>query len=145
VSRFMSLVTVVVSAVVIACGSSTASPGRSAVTTSEVALDREFDLAPGQTARVPSLGLSVRFDAVQNDSRCPQGVACVWAGNAEVRLTLERGGASRQVTVNTMVEPKSVSEGNVTVTLTRLTPGTVAERRIAQGDYRATLLLAGGR
>ncbi len=43
-------------------------------------------LAMGKSATLRP-GLSLSFDRV-NDSRCPQGVQCVWAGELVYRLTL---------------------------------------------------------
>src|SRR5687768_16827241 len=37
-------------------------------------------------------GVSVRFDSVE-DSRCPPGVQCVWAGKLSYRFSIRRGDA----------------------------------------------------
>ena len=51
-------------------------------TVQDVALNREFRLRLGETARVS--GLLVTFTDVPQDSRCPLGVLCIWAGNGTV-------------------------------------------------------------
>jgi len=48
-------------------------------------------LEPGASAAVVS-GLTLRFDAAE-DSRCPSGVQCVWAGRLDCRFSLLRKGA----------------------------------------------------
>lgn len=48
-----------------------------------------FTLARGAGMPVAS-GLVLRFDAV-DDSRCPAGVQCVWAGRLSYRFSLRRG------------------------------------------------------
>ena len=45
-----------------------------------------FRLAIGETTTVA--GAPVRFDSVASDSRCPEGVQCVWEGAASVRLVV---------------------------------------------------------
>jgi len=43
---------------------------------------QEFTLYVGQTATVAGENLEIRFAEVISDSRCPQGVTCIWAGEA---------------------------------------------------------------
>jgi hypothetical protein len=55
-----------------------------------------FTIAPGDTVRVMDEDLAIEegrlvFEEVLTDSRCPAGVSCVWAGEAQVRLTLFYG------------------------------------------------------
>ncbi len=46
--------------------------------------------------------LVVKFVSVPEDSRCPKGAACVWAGNAKVKLEVRKGrGAWKTVELNT--------------------------------------------
>ena len=35
--------------------------------------------------------VTVKFVAVVEDSRCPQGTQCVWAGNAKVKVSISKG------------------------------------------------------
>jgi hypothetical protein len=46
-----------------------------------------FRLREGESRR--AAGALVRFIEVASDSRCPQGVTCVWEGDADVRLTVD--------------------------------------------------------
>lgn len=55
-----------------------------------VPLGQEFELAPGQSARATPDGLVVTFQGVEEDSRCPVDVQCVWEGNALVVVSAER-------------------------------------------------------
>ena len=52
-------------------------------------LGEQFSLPIGQTVDIVSQGLSIRFDAVTSDSRCPNGVECVWAGEAKCRMIIK--------------------------------------------------------
>src|SRR4051794_30365252 len=62
-------------------------------------LNQSFDLKVGQTVSVQDTRLRVSFQSVAEDSRCPEDVTCVWAGNAKIVLTLSKGGR-RPATIN---------------------------------------------
>src|SRR5213595_3393904 len=64
-------------------------------------LSREVKLNVGQKLTVPETSLRITFTAVENDSRCPADVTCVWAGNAAVKLELSGLGKAKSVTLNT--------------------------------------------
>ncbi len=49
-------------------------------------LDSPFQLQLGQTALLQAQGISVKFVEVVEDSRCPMGVECVWAGQALILI-----------------------------------------------------------
>jgi len=51
-----------------------------------------FTLERGQGVELAP-GLSLRFDAV-DDSRCPGGVQCIWAGKLDYRFSIRRAGAA---------------------------------------------------
>src|SRR5688500_18294200 len=61
-----------------------------------VALGQEFTLGPGESVSLADGVLSVRFERVTEDSRCPRGVNCVWEGDAVVAIVASRAGASGQ-------------------------------------------------
>lgn len=134
-----ALFTHLVVASLIGCGSSTTSSSLPAPSTTEVDLDQQFTLAPGQTARIPGPGLAIRFDSVAGDSRCPQDVVCVWAGDAAVHLTLTRNGTSRTVVVHSTLEPRNVTDGAVQIELLGVAPNTDSRRPIPPGEYRIRL------
>lgn len=70
-----------------------------------VALGKEFTLPVGKTAVIEGEELSIKFQEVTSDSRCPSDVVCVQMGDAKCDmvftykeqnypLTLEAGGES---------------------------------------------------
>lgn len=126
------------------CGSSTPSSSLPVPTTTDVSLDQTFTLAPGQSARIPSQGLEVRFDSVSGDSRCPEDVVCVWAGDAAINLTLTKSGQSRAVAIHTTLDPKVIAEGEVQISLVKLAPNTNSKKSISQGEYRVQLKASTG-
>jgi len=107
---------------------------------------REFRLRAGRTVTLAREGLRLRLVRVAADSRCPTGVDCVWAGNAEV--VVEVGTRNRRVSktlrLNTNASPERPAEDkyrSYTVKLVELKPYPRAGRKIKQGEYTATLLV----
>lgn len=107
---------------------------------------REFTVRAGRTVTLAGENLRLRFVRVAADSRCPTGVDCVWAGNAEV--IVEVGAKNRRVSktlrLNTNASPERPAEDkyrSYTVKLVGLKPYPRTTRKIRQGDYTVTLLV----
>ena len=110
-----------------------------------VQLDKEFDLRIGQTASIDAAGFDITFTAVTEDSRCPQGVDCIWAGNAIVQVKISRDHAdSRDLDLNTGIEPKERRYGEYRVSLVRLQPHPKKDIPIRKQDYAATFVVHKG-
>jgi len=111
-----------------------------------------FALDRGQIGRLDNGGRLV-FANVVNDSRCPKGVQCVWAGTATVHLQLVPDPAVRD-TVNLLAvlnggaDPAQASAQlpvdtlGVSITLLDLTPYPVAGRTSTTVRPRATIRVA---
>lgn len=95
------------------------------------------ELPIGQAATLGAV--SIRFDSVGGDSRCPTDVTCVWAGNAELWLTLAEGGDSTAVSLNTTVEPLAVEFASYRLSLSDLTPHPASTSSIPPSAYVAKL------
>ena len=105
---------------------------------------QEFSLKVGEKKKLEGVDLQVKFAGVPQDSRCPTNVNCVWAGNAEVALDLLHNNCSTVVTLNTHRSSGTGDEGKVggfRIKLVKLIPYPHTERKIAPGDYTATLLV----
>lgn len=87
----------------------------------------------GETARLG--GVAVTPLSLVEDSRCPRGVSCVWAGR--VRIAARIGGATRELTLG---QPASVAGG--AVTLVEVSPARRRDTAIAARDYRFGFRLA---
>jgi hypothetical protein len=102
--------------------------------------DTTITLAPGAESFPVGDVFHVSFAAVTEDSRCPLGVECTWAGNAVVRIGLALGmGPTVPYDLNTTVDPRSVIFSSYRVTLVALTPARLFTDTIPAGAYRATL------
>jgi hypothetical protein len=93
----------------------------------------------GQTVYVD--GPRVTPLAVVEDSRCPTGVACVWAGRLRISARIDLGSGSRTREM-TLGEPQQVADG--TLELVEATPHPTAKRHIEFGDYRFGFRFMGG-
>ena len=75
---------------------------------SDLTVTGQATLGVGESAVVD--GVSVTFDGVEEDSRCPPDAVCVWEGVAFVALDLD--GTARRVRV---VDPERSPEAGVRV------------------------------
>ncbi len=81
-------------------------------------LGEAFTLTVGTTATFKDEPLQLRFINVPADSRCPEGVVCVWAGDAAVRIQFTES----VDTLHTMHIPSEVTRGAYTVRMLQLDP-----------------------
>ncbi len=125
----------------VACaGSGGAVGSNNPVGTKVVAVDQDFDLAPGGTGTIDSGALTLTFDKVAEDSRCPTGVQCVWAGNGTVMLTVAPSGASKySVQLNTTLDPHAATAGPYQIGLVGLKPYPKQGSTIPPKSYIVTL------
>ncbi len=108
----------------------------------EVAIDQDFTLAFGRSVAIENTGYTVTFQDVLQDSRCPVNADCVWAGNARIRLAINR--PTRHVAVNTDLDPRHavIAEAGIrqlVLQLEALSPLPQVDRPTNKDAYRATL------
>jgi hypothetical protein len=107
---------------------------------SQAGLDKGFKLGAGRSARIADTDLTVRFDRVEADSRCPTDVQCITAGDAEVALSIAAGqAAAERHTVHTSREPRATTHGAFRIELVALDPAPVSTRETRESDYVLTL------
>jgi hypothetical protein len=130
-----------VASISIACAGTGAAVGSSPPTSTKVVvLAQDFELTPGQAAVVDGGALTLSFDKVAEDSRCPSDVQCVWAGDGAVALTTSTPGTGRvPVALHTTLTPKTVNAGPYAITLVGLKPYPKQGSKIPQATYVATL------
>ncbi len=109
--------------------------------------DRQIVLSPGDSQRIPDTDLTVVFEAVVEDSRCPVGTNCVWAGDAIVRMRIDSANAkpTRYMLHTNDGFEREVVHGTVRIRLSSLTPEPTADRRPRAEDYRVTLVIREGK
>lgn len=107
-------------------------------TSPTIPLNREFVLAPGAAALIGGASMTIKFNGVTGDSRCPADAVCVWGGDAIVSLTVTSTGGSRNHELHTG-DMRPVTHDDVTISLVQLAPYPFSSSPIQPGDYRATL------
>ncbi|HSR66701.1 MAG TPA: hypothetical protein VLU25_02075 [Acidobacteriota bacterium] len=108
-------------------------------------MDMPFQLPLGRSARIADQDLTVTFEEVLEDSRCPQGVDCIWQGRATIRLTLRQGEEKHSLQLTAQAGSPELAEtrqGNYLLRLTDLLPYPKEGQTIPPTDYTATLLIA---
>lgn len=107
---------------------------------SVVSMNQPVRLAVGESVSLNNSSLSVGFEGVASDSRCPKDVQCVWAGDAAVTMWLEEAGAERVTfELHTTTEPKEVTHGAYVVRLQEVEPYPESTGSIAAEDYLVTV------
>ncbi len=109
--------------------------------TPDAVLENRLTLKVGEEKYVPEGNFYVRFDGVLEDSRCPVGYECLWAGNGEVALSFRIKNDWEAFTLNTLLEPNQIRYGGFTVLVKALDPYPVADQEIDPDLYVLTLEL----
>jgi hypothetical protein len=109
-------------------------------------IGKPFDLKVGESVTVGTHGLTVGFDELVSDGRCPIGLLCFWEGDAATLLWSQRPGETRQdFQLHTYSGFKQkVSYGDYVITLVQVSPYPVYQAPTAPGDYVATIRVDGG-
>lgn len=95
-------------------------------------------LSPGVEQPLFGSVATIGLSRVENESRCPSGVQCVWAGNAAVIAGLRFGkGPTTPYTLNTNVQPRLITVSGYQIRLDSLSPYPRADRPTTPADYRA--------
>jgi hypothetical protein len=93
----------------------------------------------GQTVTVG--GPRVTPLALVEDSRCPQGVQCVWAGQLRITARVASGTGS---TVRELTSGKPISVADGSLLLADVQPAKRSDVAAAPGDYRLGFRFEGG-
>lgn len=98
-------------------------------------LNKTVSVKIGQRLAFNELDDQILFSGVSEDSRCPEGTHCMWAGRARVQLTykgntidLDIPGMQQEVDVNK-------THDGLIFTATKLAPYPQAGNSIKAGDY----------
>ena len=95
-----------------------------------ITLNTSTPLRIGESRLVAGTSTAVGVTELVEDSRCPTGVQCVWAGR--VRMTLRLGDNAA-----TLAADSSFAANGLSVRLDSVLPYPSSATRIATADYRA--------
>jgi hypothetical protein len=105
-----------------------ARPGRSSVS---VQLHKEKSIR--------GAGFKIKFVEMVEDSRCPTGTTCIWAGNAKVKIEVRGGrGGRKTFELNSATQPTVVNYSGYDIKLSGLTPKPAVNVRIDPDKYLAS-------
>jgi hypothetical protein len=101
---------------------------------------QKFTLRPKQQKSLYAGKLKVQFIEVMEDSRCPTGVNCVWAGNAKVKIKVTSKRLGEKIfEANTNGGPQGDQFDGYAIVLDKLTPYPKADKPIGKATYRVTI------
>jgi hypothetical protein len=117
------------------CGTPTAPLAR-------IALGQPFWLGSGRTAIMADGALAVRFLRVVEDSRCPQGALCIWAGDVIVELGVTRPADTEvKVQLSAFLDPRSATVSGYRIDLIGVEPVTRSWEAVPASAYRVQLMV----
>jgi hypothetical protein len=100
-----------------------------------------ISLEVGESIEVPALRVTIGFDTVLEDSRCPVDVECVWEGNARVGLQLVSDELYEDIELNTAEQggATTYSHNGYAVSIEKLEPRPTSTTPIDSKLYHLTL------
>ena len=84
-------------------------------------------------------GIKIKFVELVEDSRCPTDTNCIWAGNAKIKVRITKNGRSKDLEMNTGLDPKEVFFAGYSFKLVGLTPQPRSDIRINRNGYVAKI------
>lgn len=85
--------------------------------------------------------VAIRPLAVIEDSRCPIGVQCIWAGTVKLSLKVNVNGVAKTETIQL---GQSITAGSDTITLDSVSPSHPKSGTISPSSYRFTFIVTHG-
>ena len=103
----------------------------------KVELGTPFQLKAGANSVITGGNDKVYLKKVEEDSRCPKGAQCMWAGQAVITVCINKDEA--KITLPGAGDPKPVSLGGYLITFQNLQPYPVAGEAVDVKAYEVTL------
>ncbi len=102
----------------------------------------EVKLRVAQEKTAPGTAIKIKFMKVVEDSRCPEGVNCIWAGVAKIKIQLRKTGKpAKEFELNTNQMDKSITFEGHTIKLVALTPYPKSGTATNSAAYSAILTI----
>jgi len=115
------------------------------LSTMQAALGEEYALRNTETATIGNDGLTLRFDRVTDDARCPVGDRCgADEGDAVVEVTLHQDpheAVTLELHTNAQ-QPREATYRNYRVQLIRLEPRPIGEQPVPLPRYTGTFVVS---
>jgi hypothetical protein len=105
-----------------------------------VGLAETFTISVGHTANITGQDMTVTFNRVIGDNRCPQNATCVWEGVASSETTFSYQGQDYIIVLNSPGLTSQASDTFVDYTVTySLNPYPRQGEQISPNDYALTM------
>jgi hypothetical protein len=104
----------------------------------ESQLDEEIQIKIGERVTLERGSLTIKFKSLAEDSRCPQGVACFWQGNAEVILEV----SEYEIALNTALAPNEKVVGDYNIQLKDVMPYPKAGEEYPLENYSIKIVVS---
>lgn len=102
--------------------------------------NRQLSVPLGKQRVESTRKLKVKFLAVVEDSRCPEGANCIWAGAVTVKLQVMLPGKEpKTVELSTLQGREMFEYEGVSIKLVRVSPYPKLNVKIRKCEYRALL------
>ncbi len=97
----------------------------------------------GKQKKASNSKVTVKFVSLIEDSRCPEGVNCIHAGNARIKVTVSKpGGKPVTFEMNTNLGEKGNVYQGYAIYLTDLKPVPKTKVRLSRNAYTATFSIS---
>jgi hypothetical protein len=97
-----------------------------------------FTLGVGKQKTSKKSKLKIKFLEVTEDSRCPTGVNCIWAGNAKVKVQISNAYRSEIFEINTDLDSKRAVFDGWSIRIDNLTPYPHSDKTLDPKSYKVT-------
>jgi hypothetical protein len=111
---------------------------QNSITSVNPEIGKPFKIKLGQTLEFQGTDLSITFEELLEDSRCPEGATCVWAGNGRVSIKLNE----LQAEINTYLDPKSIDLSDYEIKLLSLSPYPEINNEIEPEEYILEMMVS---
>ncbi len=103
-----------------------------------VSLGTQFAIAIGQSASIASENINFEFINITEDSRCPSGVTCIWAGrvSCSIEILRDRTKSEKILTQSGLTEGYATDLYEQYQLKFRVEPYPQSKKTINQSDYR---------
>jgi len=106
---------------------------------------RTYELKVGDEKAVEGADFTLLLAAVPEDSRCPEGVQCIWAGSVGVELVFCGPKSEKRARLNTNSPPRVLKHRGRYLRIVSVSPKKVEGREIKPAEYAVTLEVSGTR
>lgn len=101
-------------------------------------LDQEFKIEYGQKVTLTKEAITIQFTQLLEDSRCPKGVDCIWAGNAKIQIRVNK--TPFELNTHRSFKTEAIIS-NYKIKLVAISPYPEYQNPVAEKDYSVTLLI----